>query len=137
MDAYKLRVYVSGHNFEAEGDKDTVERQFQAFTEMVNRTLALAGSPSLGAISPEYGLSKIARVDDKIVFLTTLPQTNNPEGDALLVILLAQKVMLGREWVSGADLLTGINRSGVTVQRIDRALGGTWAALRRLWQRRG
>ena len=142
MDVYKLRVYISGHTFEAEGDKSAVEQQFAVFSEMVNKTMAIAGlGQSLGPITPQYGLSKIIRVDDKIAFLTTLPETENQSGDAALILLLAHRVMFSKESIGGAQLLEGLKRSGIKAQRIDRCLGkylgGTQALIVKSGLRRG
>ena len=35
MDAYRLKIRIGEHEFEAEGPQEAVERQFEAFKELI------------------------------------------------------------------------------------------------------
>jgi hypothetical protein len=139
---YRLKVHISGqHDFEAEGDKETVERQFATFTELVRAVMAKSGANGDSQFALPESLAKIVRTDDKAIFLATVPETEQPSADALLILLLAYKVMRNLKMVSGADLMESMERSGIEAQRIDRAfghyLGGTQALVMKMGIRRG
>jgi hypothetical protein len=139
---YKLKVHISGqHDFEAEGDKETVERQFSAFTELVRSVISNPRTDGQGHGSLPDALVKIVRSDDKDIFLATVPATSYPAADALLILLWAYKLMRNEDAVSGADLLESLKKSGIKTQRIDRAfahyLGGTQALVAKMGIRRG
>ena len=142
MTTYRLKVHISGqHDFEAEGDKETVERQFSVFTELVRTVMAKPGS----GVTLSHGLPesfvRIVRTDDKSIFLSTVPSTDHPAADAMLIVLLAYKLMKSQDVVSGADLLDSLKKSGIEAQRIDRVfggyLGGTQALVVKMGIRRG
>jgi hypothetical protein len=142
VSSYRVKVHISGqHDFEAEGDKATVERQFAVFTELVRSVMSKNGSgnPLLGNL-PE-SLAKIVRTDDKKIFLSTVPATSCPAADALLLLMLAYKLIDSQEVVGGKQLLESLKRSGIETQRIDRALGrylgGTQALVVKMGIRRG
>jgi hypothetical protein len=137
--SYRLKVHIGGqHDFEAEGDKESVERQFAVFTELVRN--AMAKSSSHKGELPE-SLIQFVRTDTESIFLATLPQGENPVADAILLILLAYLLMRETKIVSGSDLLRGLKKSGVRAERIDRALGnyigGTHALVVKMGIRRG
>ena len=142
VSSYRVKVHISGqHDFEAEGDKATVERQFSIFTELVRAVISKSGNNGsvLGNL-PEW-LARIVRTDDKRIFLSTVPPTSCPAADALLLLLLAYKLISSQEVVSGKELLDSLKKSGVSTQRIDRAfgryLGGTQALVIKMGIRRG
>jgi hypothetical protein len=139
MTSYKIKVHISGqHDFEAEGDKETVERQFAIFTELVRAVMSR--NNCMPENEPEF-LTKVIRTDEKILFLSTVPTTSYPAADALLVLLLAYKLMIKRDVVSGKELLDSLKKTGVDTNRIDRAfgryLGGTQAFVVKIGIRRG
>jgi hypothetical protein len=142
VSSYRVKVHISGqHDFEAEGDKATVERQFSIFTELVRSVMSKHSNngPAVG-ILPE-SLARIVRTDDKSIFLSTVPATSCPAADALLLLLLAYKMISNQDVVGGKQLLDSLKRSGVDTQRIDRALGrylgGTQALVIKMGIRRG
>jgi len=66
---YKLKVHIGGqHDFDAEGDKETVERQFAVFTEIVRSVLAKA--PRRNDEIPE-SLERFVRTDTESIFLAS------------------------------------------------------------------
>jgi hypothetical protein len=142
MTTYKLKVHISGQNdFEAEGDKESVERQFAAFTDLVRTAMANSreGNTENGALP--VSLAKNIRTDEHSIFLATVPATAYPAADALLLILLAYKLSRKQDVVSGNELVASLKKSGMKMQRIDRALGpylgGTQALVTKMGIRRG
>lgn len=142
MTTYKLKVHISGqHDFEAEGDKETVERQFSVFTELVRSLTANSSSAGYASGSLPESLAKIIRTDEKTIFLSSVPATDYPAADAMLIVLLAYKLMRNQDAVSGNELLDSLKKSGMKAQRVDRALspylGGTQALVTKMGIRRG
>jgi hypothetical protein len=134
-DYYRLKIKIGPHEFEAEGPSDVVREQFQAFKEMVSMTplshapitqppqvdpqvtLPPPLPPQDGAINAE-SLGNIIKKDGRIVSLTVKPKAVE---DAIMVILLAQKVCLQTDWVTGAQIMDGlVTTGGYAVGRIDR-----------------
>src|SRR5437764_9268866 len=106
VSSYRVKVHISGqHDFEAEGDKATVKRQFSVFTELVRSVMSKHpnNNPALGNL-PE-SLARIVRTDDKSIFLSTVPATSCPAADALLLLMLAYKLISSQEVVGGKELL--------------------------------
>lgn len=141
MTTYRLKVHISGqHDFDAEGDKETVERQFAVFTELVRSLTPNSENGNHSGAMPE-SLVKNVRTDDKTIFLASVPVTEHPAADAMLLMLLAYKLMWKQDVVSGNELLAGLKKSGMKAQRIDRAfaayLGGTQALVTKMGIRRG
>ena len=143
MDTKKLRIKIGVHEFEAEGEADDVKQQFEEFKKLVadyNNTNK--NSPPLDshlrelraelfppAVSTPVGialaerLSKVVKVEaKKPLVLSALPQGQNREGDAALVLLLAYKVFRQQELVGGSALLDGMQTSGYPIARVDRPL---------------
>ena len=136
---YKLRVHIGGqHDFDAEGDKETVERQFAVFTELVRSVLSKA--PRRNDEIPE-SLERFVRTDTDSIFLASVPTTEQPAADAILLVLLAHRSMREEKIVRGGELLKSLKKSGIQVGRIDRALhhylGGTRALVVKTGIRRG
>jgi hypothetical protein len=134
---YRLKIQIHGNLFEAEGDRETVQEQFQAFKEMVTQapqpvTPAFRPPPELPKNTPEQptvnafvpfneqSLGKIMRLEAKVVSLTVRAKTVQ---DALLLIVYGQKVLRQNELCSGGVLLSGLVTSGgYSIDRVDRLL---------------
>jgi hypothetical protein len=144
MEAYKLRVRIGQHEFEAEGPQEAVERQFQAFSELVkvpasapvvqesdSKTLTSKiidkAIQSNGAITyPDMveaeAFKKIFHVEGEAVSLTVLPRTETRDADAALVILLGCQWFTSSHTASGAQMIDNLRQSGISVERADRVL---------------
>jgi hypothetical protein len=139
-DTYRLKIKIGPHEFEAEGSALVVQEQFQIFKEMVASTPAYSPTyPSTTRevahstpISParqqpveenaENSLHKIMQNDDdeNVVSLTIRPDSVE---DAVLLILLGQKWMLGNDTVTGGAIMDGLTATGgLSVTRVDRLL---------------
>lgn len=133
MADHKLKLTVAGQTFEAEGTPDDVERQFQIWREMVTsmpvvaspppeRSAALAKTPQTEQ-PPTTGLERLFNREGPVVTLGVLPTGAQAEADAAVLLLYANRELLGDPQVTGVRLMQGLSRSGVTVQRVDRLFG--------------
>lgn len=123
MEAYKLKIKIGEHEFEAEGPADVVQSQFAAFKELVGTirpqakpidTVAENKSTVENSASPSY--DKIMRSDGRVVSLTVKAQSIQ---EAILALLLGQRHFRGNDSVTGAEILDGLEESGQPVNRVD------------------
>ena len=143
MEPFRLRMKIGTHEFEAEGEQEVVERQLEVWRGLIGSTPATSPSPPpaappiTGTISTESGsgsamatgtvvdvsgFEKIIRRDGKKLSLSVLPNGDNREADAALVLLIAHKAYNTLDQVGGTALLEGLNQSGYPVSRMDRVL---------------
>jgi|SRR5271166_4954980 len=148
MDSVKLRIKLGSEpEFEAEGSQEYVEKQRDLFFEKLGSHESnkkeehhAAPKPHAGGSQeptspspatppaarqdlpiPVEAMSKIASVKDEVVTLTLLPDGDNAEGDALMLILLGHKVLRGENLIQAAVILKGMTQSGFpSVDRLDR-----------------
>ena len=133
---YRLKIKIGQHEFDAQGDADVVQKQFQAWKELIvslpeasassftnplseiSRTAAVTMRSSMEAYAPD--VSKIMRVDDRIISLTVRPQSLE---DAVMLILFGQKELRASELSTGGEIMQGIVATGgFAVTRIDKTL---------------
>ena len=125
MDSTKLKIKIGNHEFEAEGPAEIVQAQFAAFKELV----AQAPQPATRATETEQPeqqappkndalqLDSIMRMEGRVVSLTA---NAGSMEDAILLVLLGQKVFRNNDGVTGGEIIDGLKVSGHTVDRIDR-----------------
>jgi hypothetical protein len=137
-DSYRLKIKIGEHEFEAEGSASVVERQFTAFTDLIAKLPAAAASkPTETPIEPSSGgappkptpdmaeqwrtmMPKIVRVDERVISLTVRPTSVE---DAVLLLLLAQKILRENDAVTGGEIMEGLTATGgFSVARVDRLL---------------
>lgn len=142
MEPFRLRLKIGDHEFEAQGDQETVERQFAAWREMIAslpspppvpvpvgvavpvglQAPAAQSAPSPAAEAVNY--DKVFRKDKRdVVSLTVLPQGDRALSDGGLLILMGRKHYLDEDLVGGAWLLDGLRDSGMPIGRVDRVFG--------------
>lgn len=138
MEPFKLRIKIGDHEFEAEGDQESVERQFATWRDLVATQplppAAPAGSGTLPSGTPvppsgsgngdftEY--DKVFRYDGRVVSLSVLPRGENARADAALLIMLGRKHYADEDLVGGAWLIDGMEQSGIPSPRLDRIMAG-------------
>lgn len=133
----KLKVKIGPHEFEAEGAWEDVKALYDAFMSMVaagagNATPQphyLLPPADYSAIIPPIPpntpltdtlLSKIMRVEDRVISLTVRPKSAE---DAVLLLLYGQKVLRENDSVTGAEVIDGLTATGgLQVSRADRLL---------------
>ena len=138
MDTFKLRLKIGADEFEAEGSQEYVQKEREVFLESIaaNELDEVPnpeepGSPPGTPVPAAPGdlpisvthMGKLARQDrsDKdLIVLTALPQENETQKqDALVLLLLAHRVIRNVENVKTTDILNGMKQSGITVDRLD------------------
>lgn len=137
MDAtYKLKLKIGTNEFEAEGPPEAVQAQFEAFKQLILDAAKLAPlastlAPGLSGaghvtnpITPapsidDTGLTKIMRVDNRIVSLTVRARTID---DAVLLLIYGQKTLRNNDAVTGAEVMDGLTATGQRIERVDRVL---------------
>jgi len=146
VEPFRLKLKIGPHEFEAEGAQETVERQFAVWRELIASPSAsaqppISAPPAAGPASPPPAVPSLivsAMTDDiprphydrlfrhegRVVSLTILPTGADREANAALLLLLGQQVYNAEALVSGGDILQGLQRSGIPVQRADRVFGG-------------
>jgi len=135
--SYRLKIKVGEHEFEAEGSREDVREQFQAFKEIIMAMpTAAAPNPQTSAaqqqnrVEPpadkldvppaELPLNKIMKTDGRMISLTVRPRTVE---DGILLILLGQKVLRQSDSVTGGEIIDGLKTTGgLTFDRIDRTM---------------
>jgi hypothetical protein len=129
MDAYKLKIKVGEHEFEAEGPPESVERQFQMWKELIATasqqkytTIAGTKAQETSATSPEMAslpLERIMRAEGRVISLTAPPEL---APEAVLLLLLGQRQLRSNESVTGSEMMDGLQLSGFRMARVDRLL---------------
>ena len=144
MDVFKLRLKIGINEFEAEGSQEYVQNERQVFLESITAneqeeepdpeergSNAATGSNSAGQTPPTppkdsvmspTDMARLAHQDksDKdLIVLTALPQDGESQKqDALVLLLLAHRVIRNVENVKATDALNGMKRSGIAVSEI-------------------
>jgi hypothetical protein len=143
---FQLRMKIGPHEFEAVGEQEIVERQFEVWRELIASAptpsassppapqIPAAGSSSVqvppastansvaGVTVDTGGFEKIIRRDGKKLSLSVLPPGDNRVADAALVLMIAHKAYNQLDQVGGTALLEGLAQSGYPVERVDRVL---------------
>lgn len=140
---------IGAAEFEAEGSPDSVKEQLMLFVELVGKHLDAKAFPVIPAAAAvpngskavpaaptgltvvlsddpqpitDEVLARVFRRDEDAVSLLALPKTEQPEGDALLVLLYAFQRLLSKPNVTAVTLMQAARQSGVTAGRADVAL---------------
>jgi hypothetical protein len=144
MEHSRIKLEIGGHVFDAEGPVEVVKEQLAIFKEMIANlpprtahvaTLRTASaspsvsgsasfSPSASAspspsFDPAENISRITKVEDRIVSLTVKPKSID---EAVLLVLYGQKVIRANDAVTGAEVMSGLTATGIKIVRVDRLL---------------
>jgi hypothetical protein len=134
MDNYKLRIKIGNNEFEAEGPKEAVMTQFEAFKELVSGLLSalppkkLTENGSPPADIPAKGnvdrdLDVLFRTDKDLVSLRIMPTKGKRHiMDAVLLSIYGHKFLLKQDEVLGTQLKASLRQSGIIAERIDRKI---------------
>lgn len=138
MEPFRLKLKVGVHEFEAEGTEDAVQKQLDIWRELI---ASPSSSPPAAASPPPYvpplppppfdaggddraRYSKIFKHEGRVVALTVPTLTGeSATADALVVLLLGQKIYNASDSVTGQELSDGMTMSGLRVSRVDRSWG--------------
>ncbi len=131
METSKIKIKFEGHEFEAEGPAESVQRQFEAFKEMIaSSSRQVPPQQQLNSAQtqqnkdnpksfPHVHLEKILHVNGRIISLTALPTSTE---DAALLIVLGHKDLRNNLTVTGQEIGDGLAQSGRPVARVDRIM---------------
>ena len=135
--AYRLKIKIGDHEFEAEGPADAVQKQFETFKELIlSAPLSPVAKPQDGLEGQDEDadaeikndlpsdvdsrLGKIMRVNQRVVSLTARPGTVR---DAIILILYGHKILRQSEEVTGGEIMDGLTTTGgFSISRVDRML---------------
>lgn len=135
MTLHKIKMKVGPHEFEAEGDKDSVQEQLRLWSDLIK-----AASPQEPIVQPtinqtketsvqenqidnlDQNLNKLFIVDEKNHALTLkyLPFSKEKEAEAFLILLFGYKKILDKDELLVTELKRSLEKSGVAVARVDR-----------------
>src|SRR5947209_4527541 len=105
MDTQKLKIKIGEHEFEAEGPTEIIKEQFAIFKDLIASTPATkkekpAETSQQSPVpnnSSILALDRIVRVDGRFISLTA---STNSVSDAVMVIMLAQRLLRNSETVT-------------------------------------
>ncbi len=150
MASLKIRLKVGNHEFEAEGDRESVESQVAAWRDLVSDIIDVeAYSPryasdrdtakdrSADATASGVAFDKIFSHAGRMVSLSVLPTGSNREADAALLIMLGQRHYVREDLVGGTWILRGLAKSGLRPGRVDRLFPEEQDHIVRVGQNRG
>lgn len=142
----RVKIKIGNAEFEAEGNPDDVQRQYEAFMEVVGKSgaqLAPVVSPAPLAFSPPASamgagaatgtvrfegipsgvdddlLARVFRRDGDALSLLALPTTDEAKADTLIALLYGFQRLLGRSNTNGYVLIRAARQSGVDIPRVD------------------
>ena len=148
MDKLKLRVKASDYELEAEGSRDFLNEQYEAFKQLlgaVTQKSVVSGSrgkmdfPSSRASgvaplpdkktgvppnSQATSFQKLLVWDDRTqrVKITALPDGPTSIADTVLLLLLGYRELRGLSQISALDLNQGLRSAGIDDVRLDREM---------------
>ncbi len=131
METHRIKMKIGVHEFDAEGPKELVTTQFEAFMAAVSSMPAgtpaqvnQLGTPITPVTPGEASQAILDRVFSKgdPVSLTALPSGDNAAANALLILLYGFLKISGDQTVTGTMLNKAAKKSGVNIDRLDRAI---------------
>lgn len=140
MEEHKVKIKIGNSEFEAQGPKELVEKQFQAFMKAVEkRPQALeplaadqrvdpAGEKSLGDATgkeEQQLLERLFLTDPKKRSLSIkfLPEGKTKIQDSLMLLLYGYQNILNHDSVTAVKLSESLKKSGIILSRLDRPIG--------------
>jgi hypothetical protein len=140
-DKQKTHIKIGAFEFDAEGDKATVDEHLREFKALVEKALTAPASPNKllapvmqdtvvepparpdtteTAVDP--ALNRIFKRDKNIVSLLIRPKTKAFAADSLLILLFGFHQILKQTEVLGGHLKIAARQSGIQLDRVDRVL---------------
>jgi hypothetical protein len=131
MDSYRIKVKIGDHEFEAEGDPETVRSQFDAFKELISSIPLQKDTTPIPQtqqvflpqqVTPDQesaSYDKIFKIENRVISLTALPGN---VLDATLLTMFGQKQFRNNDSITGAEVKDGLEQAGYRVDRVDRLI---------------
>jgi hypothetical protein len=112
----RLRIKFDNHEFEAEGDEDFVQHQFERFRMLVAPERAVDNPVVDKERETAVSLAKkIMRIRGHILSLSVPARS----ADAVLALMLGQKQFRNNHRVSGVEIMSGLRDSEIRIPRAD------------------
>jgi hypothetical protein len=140
METNRIKIKIGSAEFEAEGPAEIIAPQFEAFMAAIavlpkenplGSTTAPANTPPAvntpGSTAPPNGgvsqdvLDRVFKSGETLS-LSALPSGDNAGGDAMLAMLYGYLKLKGHTTVTGTSLMKSAKMSGITIDRVDRAM---------------
>jgi hypothetical protein len=123
MEAYRLKVKVSEHEFDATGPIDAVQSQFAAFTALIVSVMKIE-PPFAASVAQEPPNEHIPVSVEKVVMrlegrMVSLTIRGRSLDDDTLLVLLGQKLLRNNDAVTGGEITTGLRLSGRVFRRVN------------------
>jgi hypothetical protein len=133
MENHRIKAKLGPHEFDAEGDRELVSKQYDQFLAAVT---AIAQTPNPMApgkpdgrqdnISGEPSADVLNRVfrNDEPFSLLAKPKSDNADADGLIVLMYGMAVLKSEKYVTGAMLMKSAKQSGLKLKadRVDRTI---------------
>lgn len=147
MDNFKLRVKINGQEFEAEGPRDTVCRQFEMFTSIIRSQPVKLPFDVIGDNKTQFhpesafaspfshppsqnqemseALKKVIQEIPRPPYLVcrVVPSGSQKEADRVLILLLGFRFLRREKEVAVLRVNQSVKQSGGSPARLDRVLG--------------
>ena len=138
METHRIKIKIGDAEFEAEGKPELVKSQFEGFLAVVGHRPTVSVKPQ-EQVTPHTGknassgqvkrhgkideatLSRVFKMDDPLSLMAT-PDTDNPEADAILVLIYAHTEMNGNPDVTSGALLKSMAKTGLNVKRMSQTI---------------
>src|SRR5262249_3304705 len=132
VDTFKLRLKVGPHEFEAEGAKDDVQAQFEAWRSLIAGAVstvtieqpahnaAASGQQADQKVNPDPSLG-LFETDGNAITLRAYPSGEQAD-DAVLLVAYAFKRLLSQDILSSVLIGKSLRVSGGTIDRVDRVV---------------
>lgn len=131
MEPHRIKAKLGPHEFDAEGDRETVSKQYDQFIAAVT---AFSQAPIIQAsVSPvdnntvapvaDELLNRVFRIDEPFSLLAK-PKSDNVDADGLIVLMYGMDVIKGEKFVTGSTLMKSAKQSGLKLKadRVDRTI---------------
>ena len=142
--AYKVHVKLGPAEFEAEGPEETVKEQLNHFYIAATQpfiqhpqnaasgnnggsTVAVPPADTATSAGPATDvdpkiIDRLFREEDGVVVLRAKPKGEDPNGEALLLILWGYFVCKNQIEITGSELVNSCKKSGIKLERVDETL---------------
>ncbi len=148
-----VKIKIRGAEFEATGSEESVNARFEAFMKLATTLSQQAENPKpLDAPPPpaapagaavvdqhqaEQLLDRAFRRDGDLVSLNVLPQGDNQEIDAIILLLYGRAKLAGATTTIVGTLLNGLKQSGLIIADLARTVSGSEAHITKAGVKRG
>lgn len=134
MENHRIKAKIGPYEFDAEGDRDLVSKQYDQFLALITALPKEAAQslkntdperppPGNGIDLPRDVLSRVFR-DDEPFSLLAKPKSDNVDTDGLIVLMYGMGALKGETHVTGSALMKSAKQSGLRLKadRVDRTI---------------